>query len=158
VNVENKKLDFLGPSFLEIQKEATYTYGIAKIVFSPFVAMKTFWGTASTASIYFNFGTRCCGMVSCPLEEHAVSTTWEHADVPEPMFTNVFGIPWKSVLRKWFELRQKLGVSDLCGVFLYHLHMLGQLHAVSLFLMIVLIELSEINDSVVTEKGNLRKE
>jgi len=36
--------------------------------------------------------------------------------------------------------------------------MLGRLHAVTLLLMIVLIEGSEINDSVVTEKGKLRKE
>ena len=88
-----------------MQKEVTYACGIAKMVFSPFFAMKTFCGTVSTASIYFNFGTRCCGIVSCPLEEPAVSTTWEDA--------------------------------------------------VTLLLMIVLIEGSEINYSVVTERGQI---
>jgi hypothetical protein len=81
-------------------------------------------------------------------------TVQEAADAPQSMGTNVFGISWKSVLRKWFDLRQKVCIWFIrCVIFFYQWHILGQLYAITLFFVTVLIEGSEINDSVVTEKG-----
>jgi hypothetical protein len=70
VTLENQKWHFLGPRFLEIQKIYIYIYiyGNRNTGFVSFVAMKAFWGTASMASLILKFGTRCCGVVNCPLE------------------------------------------------------------------------------------------
>jgi len=87
-----------------------------------FVTMKAFRGTAITSSFVLKFGTRCCSVVSCPLELRRKNLLFPLCRMLRKLQSQCVRTfseyPGRVCSENDFDLRQKVCVSDLRGLLL----------------------------------------
>jgi hypothetical protein len=129
--LENEKWDFLGPRFLEMQND-THTYIYIYIYMCVCVCVDSqHW-----CYLFLKFGTKCCGVVSCPLElrrKNLLFPLYRRLRTLQSRCVQTFSeYPERVCWENGFDLWQKVCLWCMwCSIFFYHWHMLGRLHAVN---------------------------